>query len=166
MNRRPPQTKPRMEAFDCALNLLAMRDRTRKDIAARLKKKKYSSEEIAAALDKLAEYGYVNDGKFARSYAASRLASGRASRLIRLELLRKGVDRDLAAEVSGEIKQSPSEEVKAALALVGRKLPKNISRDKAATRIAGLLSRRGFSWDAVSAVLKAVLRVSPEETIE
>lgn len=158
--------KPRPEAFDYALKLLALRDRTRKEIAARLEKKKYSPENILAALEKLEEYGYVNDEKFARSYAKSRMASGRALRLARLELIKKGVERELADRVSVELKQTSAEEFKSAQALVRRKMPGKIKGEKALARLAGLLARRGYSWDVVSKILKASGQVSDEEITE
>ncbi|MDI6757649.1 MAG: regulatory protein RecX [Endomicrobiia bacterium] len=155
--------KPRPEAFDYALKLLALRDRTRKEITGRLEKKKYSPEDILAALEKLEEYGYVNDEKFARSYAKSRMASGRALRLARLELIKKGIARELADRVSIGLKQTFAEEFKAAQALVRRKMPRNIRGDNTAARLAGLLARRGYSWDVVSKILKAAGQVSDEE---
>src|SRR3989339_680700 len=60
-------------AFDTCLRLLEFRPRSSRELQDRLKAKKFAPDAIEFALAKLQELGFLNDGKFARQWAATRL---------------------------------------------------------------------------------------------
>ena len=69
MNR----SKAMISAFDVAANYIAFKDRTENEVYNKLKEKGYCSQEIDDAIQKLLEYGYVNDERYALSYIRSNI---------------------------------------------------------------------------------------------
>jgi regulatory protein len=86
-----------VRAMDRALLLLAHRARSEKELHRRLTRLHVPAPAITEALVRLTRLGYIDDAAFARQFARARLLAGGQSRYrIRSELLRRGVDRDLA----------------------------------------------------------------------
>ena len=87
-------------ARDAALRLLAHRARTEHEVRERLARRfpeEVASEVVAA----LRSQGLLDDARFSSQWAESREARNpRSARLIARELLAKGVDGDLADELS------------------------------------------------------------------
>jgi regulatory protein len=79
-------TDPVAEAKDAALRLLAVRARSRGELERRLAQRGFGEAVVAAALDRLAEAGLVDDAAFAAAYAESRAARGADARVIASEL--------------------------------------------------------------------------------
>ena len=93
-----------MSAYQRALKLLARRSHFRRELEAKLAQRGFEEGEVAAALDRLATEGYVDDRATAREFAASRLARGPVGRVkLQADLARKGTDPDLAQEVAAEL---------------------------------------------------------------
>ena len=65
--------------------------KTEKEIRTFLKKKGYLEEVENYVIDKMKDYGYIDDETYAASYAAG-ASKRKGSRLIQLELKQKGVD--------------------------------------------------------------------------
>lgn len=83
-----------------ALRLLSYRDRPCKALRERLSEKGLSEEDINEVIETLTEEGLLDDERFARELAASRIRNRNwGPRKIRLDLVRKGVPRRLAEEV-------------------------------------------------------------------
>jgi regulatory protein len=55
-------------AVNAAIRLLARRSLTCREITERLAQKDYSEEEIAAAIERLLDYGYLDDQKLTRQF--------------------------------------------------------------------------------------------------
>jgi regulatory protein len=91
MARKTPPT-----CIDAAFNMLSRRDYAVKEMAGKLKDKKYSGKEIAEVIDRLKELNYLNDEKFALNKARSRAEFSRwGQKRIEMELKTKGVAEDL-----------------------------------------------------------------------
>ena len=86
------------EALAKAMELLAIRDHFRAELAAKLRRRGFSPAEIAAALDRCEAMGYLDDaraaGRFVEVWAARK---GWGPRRIRAELERRGVAGEIAA---------------------------------------------------------------------
>ena len=91
--RTPGEATPR----DDAIRLLARREYARAELAERLAAKGHAAAEVEACLDALAEAGLQSDARFAESFLRSRLARGQGPVKIRLELERRGVEREVVA---------------------------------------------------------------------
>lgn len=78
--------KPLPAAYDKALGLLARREQSRSELDLRLQRSGYPSDEIDAALRRLAEDGYQDDGRFGEMLVRSRIGQGYGPMRIRAEL--------------------------------------------------------------------------------
>lgn len=147
------------QAKEACLRLLAVRARSRAELAQRLAAKGYSAEVADVALARLAEVGLIDDAAFAEQWVASRHTySGKGRQALAQELRRKGV---AAADVDAALAAvSDDDEQARAAELVRRKLrtmPRNLERDKVLRRLVGMLARRGYPQSTAFAVVKAEL---------
>lgn len=145
------------QAKDASLRLLAVRARSRAELARRLAEKGYSAEVAEAALERLAEVGLIDDADFARQWVRERHGfSGRGKRALAQELRRKGVASEDAEAALDSV--TPDDEYERATELVRRKLrtlPAGLDREKAMRRLVGMLARRGYGHQVAYAVVKA-----------
>ncbi|MGI8642769.1 MAG: regulatory protein RecX [Thermomicrobiales bacterium] len=145
------------KATNAALNLLAMRPRSIREIRDRLRQKDYAPEAIDAAIEKLEGWNYVDDADFARFWVENRVTHRpRGRRLLAQELWQKGIDRETAAEA---LEDSDLDEHQAALDIARSKMRSYAGLERAVVyrRLGGLLGRRGFGYDIVKPVLDEVL---------
>ena len=87
---------------------------------------------------------------------------GLASRALAVELRRKGVAPDTAAEALAEV--DPADEEAAARALVARRMRSMAGLDVTVQtrRLAGMLARKGYPSDMVLRVVREAVREAPE----
>src|SRR5690606_5100154 len=79
----------RLDAIEAALRLLAMHQRSEKDLRDRLRRRGLRAAAVDAAVTRMQELGYLNDAVYARSYVESRQASTpRSRRALAFELSR------------------------------------------------------------------------------
>jgi regulatory protein len=143
--RAERSTDPAELAREICLRQLAVRPRTRTELAAALRRRGIAPEVAAEVLDRYGEVGIVDDRAFAAAWVTSRHhGKGLARRALAGELRRKGVDADVVDEALDEL---PSEtEVETARALVARKLRTERPGRADATfrRLVGMLARKGY----------------------
>src|SRR5207237_4947387 len=77
------------------LRLLARRDHSRRELERKLLRRGHEADEIASALIRLAELGYMDDAAFA-SGLVRRRSSTRGPVALSAELAGKGIERSLA----------------------------------------------------------------------
>ncbi|MCC3329982.1 recombination regulator RecX [Nocardia abscessus] len=147
------------QAKEACLRLLAVRARSRAELAQRLAAKGYSAEVSERALERLADVGLIDDAAFAEQWVHSRHTfSGKGKQALAQELRRKGVTQSDAASALDAITADDEEE--RAGELVRRKLrslPRDLDREKAIRRLVGMLARRGYSQATAYRVVKAEL---------
>ncbi len=147
------------QAKEVCLRLLAVRARSRAELAGRLAAKGYSPDVSERALDRLTEVGLVDDAAFAEQWVHSRHTfSGKGKQALAQELRRKGVAQSDAASALAGI--TVDDEESRAAELVRRKmrsLPRDLDRDKAIRRLVGMLARRGYGQSTAYRVVKAAL---------
>ncbi len=142
------------DPFTRALKYLSYRPRSFKEIFDYLKKKEYPEDQIQKTLEKLKEYAFINDEEFAQQFAISHQRKGKSKLLISMELTQKGISREGARKVLGEIKSdidSASEYIQKRL----RQFERYTFEEKN-KKIAGRLRMRGYNWDTISEVLKKI----------
>ena len=149
---------PYAVARSIALDRIAVRDRTRHELAQALKARNVPPEVAVQVLDRLEEVGLVNDAAFAEAWVGSRQQRRHLSRpALRRELQTKGVDREQIDAALETVDYS--DELAAARELARRRqaaiaeLPFPVRY----RRLAGVLSRRGFGTGIVTQVLREVL---------
>ncbi len=117
--------------------------KTKKQIYTYLKGKGYSDNVVYAVVEKLKEYGYINDGEFAKRYIES-TSSTQGKKLVAFKLMSKGVSKDLIESAYENANVAPRENAKN---LAEKRLKnKEITKESILKTYKYLLSK-GFSFD-------------------
>jgi regulatory protein len=159
-----PPRDPYEQAREICLRQLAVRPRTRAELAQALKKRDVADEVAGVVLDRYDEVGMIDDAAFARAWVTSRHhGRGLASRALAQELRRKGVEAEVAAEALAEL--DPDTEAGTALELAVKKLRTMRGEpDAVFRRLVGMLARKGYSGGvAVRAVKEALAARSADD---
>ncbi|PRY24596.1 regulatory protein [Pseudosporangium ferrugineum] len=161
----PPKSESEV-AREICLRQLAVRPRTRAELAKVLVRKEISEEVIAEVLDRYDEVGIIDDAAFARAWVSSRhQGRGLARRALANELRQRGVD----AEVAGEALETLDEDEEAATAraLVDRKLRTATGTpDQVFRRLVGMLARKGYPAGVAIRAVKDALAARDAEAAE
>ncbi|MBP1760009.1 MAG: hypothetical protein H6Q63_926 [Firmicutes bacterium] len=115
---RLTSSKPRRSAKEVALDCLSRRALTHYELETRLKEKGYESSEINAVLEKLQEWGYLNDQELALMYSKSRLKRY-SRRRVQQDMQNRGLAPQLIEQAMGET-YSKDEEFEQCLVLAER----------------------------------------------
>jgi regulatory protein len=122
------------DAFDVATRALRQADRSRAELEERLAKRGFAEGERSAALDRLVELGWLDDGRTAGLRAAALADRGYGDAYIRADLERRGLP------------------VEAALAALEAERERALRH---ADRGAAWLARRGFDPEVVGSFAAA-----------
>jgi regulatory protein len=144
-------------ATNAAIQFIAYRPRSEREVRDRLRKRDYSDTAIEIAIEKVLGWGYLDDQSFAKLWVENRKEHRpRGERLLAQELRQKGVDRDVIASVLAD---TDLNEHAAALELARKRLPRLASLDEQTRerRLSQYLARRGYGWDVIRPVLEEVL---------
>src|SRR4029077_11191419 len=86
-----------VKVFDRALNMLAFRARSSRELARSLVRKGEEQALVDRAIEKLTEQGLLDDAAFAESFTRSKVLGAKQSRRrVQQELAKKGVARDVS----------------------------------------------------------------------
>ena len=142
-------------AYQKALILINHRQRTSKEISQRLTEKGFSSSQIEGVLLRLERAGLVEDAKYAQMWVENRNSfHPRSQRLMRLELLQKGVaneEIDKALAVSAD-----DAELATQAAMQQIRKYANLEWADFRKKLSAFLLRRGFSYGTVAPVVRSV----------
>ncbi|MDY7086252.1 MAG: regulatory protein RecX, partial [Actinomycetota bacterium] len=153
-------------AREICLRQLAVRPRTRAELAKLLARKEISEEVIAEVLDRYDEVGIIDDAAFARAWVTSRHhGRGLARRALANELRQRGVDAEVASEALETV--DDEDEAATARALVDRKLRTATGPpDAVFRRLVGMLARKGYSAGVAIRAVKDALAERDAEAAE
>lgn len=144
-----------MELLDRLIKFTTIRPRSEFEIKRWLVRKKISGEDCKVALQELKKAGLLSDEAFCRWWIEQRTTfRPKSRRMLILELIKKGVDKELAQHVVGTAIELPDDE-ELARRIVERK-KKTLSRSDPETRekkIVNLLASRGFGWGVIKKVI-------------
>jgi regulatory protein len=152
-------------AREICLQQLAVRPRTRKELATALRRSGIAPEVADEVLDRYDEVGLIDDAAFARAWVTSRHhGRGLARRALAGELRQRGVDGELVGAALEEVDDDT--EAATARALVERKLRMTPAGtpDAVFRRLVGLLARKGYPAGLAVNVVKAALAARDEES--
>ena len=148
-------------AFIAGLRLLSYRDHSSKELVTKLVQKGHKREYSESAVEKLSEYGYVNDERYALYLASSLLErKGMNSNAIRSELLRKGISREISDNVVESLDIDP---VLRIIDLLNTKYSRKISDEKGVKRTVASLQRLGYKWSDINTAFRR-LEIETEDT--
>lgn len=139
--------------FTKALKFISLRPRSEREIKNWLLRKKVEANISKFVLKKLKSLDLINDLEFAKWWIEQRITfSPRGKRLIKLELLRKGVKRELIKEAFSFFDFDEKRLIKKLLVKKGFKKTGNDLKNK--KRLFSFLLRKGFGQDVIKDVLK------------
>ena len=161
----PPRDEGEL-AREICLRQLAVRPRTRAELAGALSRRGISAEVAAEVLDRYDDVGIIDDAAFAREWVASRhRGRGLARRALANELRQRGVDPDTAGEALDDL--DPQTEAETARALVERKLRSSSGPpDAVFRRLVGMLARKGYPPGVAIGAVKDALAAQSAEAAE
>lgn len=173
--RSEPETAPldpakaRARVFQRAAKLLAAKQRSVEELREKLSTTRGATKAMVdEAIERLREYGYLDDAKFAQSYASLRLRErpiGR--RRLQRDLWMKKVDKQTVETALDEVFESSPEEE-----LIDRAIAKRIRlRGKPKTRedakkLFDHLLRQGFEFELVGEKVRALAKQDESATDE
>ncbi|WDE10902.1 regulatory protein RecX [Thalassomonas haliotis] len=140
------------EILHSAVNFLARREHSEKELVNKLKSKEYAPDEISVVIEHLIAKDYLSDQRFADSVFRYRLSRGFGWRYIQNELQQKGVSAALIKALGQE--QETDWYHQAELAYNKRFALKEIKDQKDKAKRIRFLQYRGFSIDEIMAVLQ------------
>ncbi len=138
-------------ALDKALTHITVSMKTEKEIRDFLKRKGYLQDVIDFVVEKMKEYGFLDDALYAKQYTEY-AGKKKGARLIALELKRRGVDDETARSAVSELGDN-TESAKRVLEKYMRS--KQVNKDTLRKAYSHLISK-GFDYDTARAALKSL----------
>lgn len=152
----------RTVVLDKALDLLAVRARSGRDLRLRLRRAGAPDAEITWAIDRLVRQGLLDDAAYARQVARTKVLGGGVSRRrVVTELRRRGVSAETADEaIDDTLNEVDLDEEGAALQAAQKRIRalSSLEPAKQRQRLYAYLARRGFESDVVRRVIASVMR--------
>lgn len=143
------------KAKSSAFRLLSYRIRSCKEMSDKLKSKGFSQDAINAVIRDLKRIDYLNDYKFAKEFIESRLIHNpKGKKLLRYELLKKGIEKTIIDELLQE--QMPERKEETIAQTLAEKIwhrKKNIEINKRKAQVYNYLIRRGFTASCAMKIL-------------
>ena len=136
------------EIKDRAFRILEMRDHSAYELKSKLIQKGEAPDETEECVAWLEEMGVIDDGRYAAAVVRRYVAKGYGAGRVRMELSRRGIDRELWDDAFEEM----PEEKEALDKMVQAKL-QTLPDRKELKKFTDKLLRRGFSWDEIKEAL-------------
>lgn len=145
------------DAYESALTSLDASARTASEIDRSLRMKGFVAPVAEAVVERLKENGLIDDQRLAARLAETQLTKPVGLYAMKRKLRAKGISDEDAAEA---LESFDDDQQRAAAIQAARKLLRryeNLPVRECRGKLSQALARRGFSWDAVSAAVEAVL---------
>jgi regulatory protein len=150
----------RTTVLDKALDLLAIRARSGRDLRVRLRRAGAPDSDITWTIDRLVRQGLLDDASYARQVARAKVLGGGVSRRkVVNDLRRRGVSADIADHaIDATLREVDLDEEGAALQAAQKRMRSLSSLEpaKQRQRLYAYLARRGFGGDIVRRVIASV----------
>jgi len=142
-------------ARNAALRVLTRRMRTNREIEDELDSRGFSSQVVSRVTDRLRSVGLINDSEYAGAFLRTSLKlRPRSYRVLRAELIKKGVSPEVAnSAIRESLKSVPEVDVARKLfAKASRRYEKLPQRERK-RKLFSFLGRRGFSLETIAELL-------------
>ena len=143
-----------VKAKSDALRLLSFKPRSVEEMRERLRLKRYGPAVIDSVIESLKRQGLLDDAKFAKLFAHSRIytrPSGR--RQLEFDLKKKGLSRDLITATLETFRDTDERQMARDLVLTRFRKMTGVQAGKKKARLFGFLKRRGFGNGIIFSVL-------------
>ena len=138
-----------MELLDRLIRFATIRPRTEFEIKRWFARKKVNEKDAAIATKELKAINLIDDEAFAKWWVDQRVTfRPKASRLLVLEIVKKGVDKELAQEI---VSESNLNDESMAFQLVEKKKKswERLSPEERKKKTVTFLQLRGFKWEVI-----------------
>ena len=153
----------RKDVHERALGLLAVRQRSRREIQIRLERAGFEPDEVGGELDRLQQVGLIDDEAFARAVAEHSFTTKKEGRrVVAGRLMRAGITPETADAVLDAVVGTEDERADALAATKAAKLS-GLQPDDAYRRLYGMLARRGYAPDVAGRAARRALAVEAFE---
>jgi regulatory protein len=146
--------------YNSALKYLGMRPRSEKEVRDNLTKKKSPPDVIERVIAKLTEQKFLNDEEFTRWWIEQRTrVTPRSMRLIRLELMQKGISKEIIESAISN-QQSVVGDKETARRIIEKRIDKmkGLKREEVYQKLGGYLARKGYNWDIIKNTIDELWR--------
>lgn len=135
------------KCYNCSLRYLAVRPRSIHEVREYLTYRKgYSDEEANEAISKLSSHKYLDDNDFAELWVKNRLnLAPRPLSVIKMELLKKGVDKNIIEDCLSQI--DAETELDSVCELASKLYRQVKYQDK--QKLTEFLARRGYNYGLI-----------------
>ena len=133
-----------------ALWYLSRGDLSEKSLFEKLVRGGFSETASRDAVERMKELGLVNDYMYAKRLADYLSNTGISNREIQFKLTQKGIDRDIARELS----KSENDEIDKIKYLIEHKYKNKLDGESNIQKVFAALVRKGFSYSDVKAALR------------
>ncbi|MBQ3006812.1 MAG: regulatory protein RecX [Clostridia bacterium] len=141
-------------AFLAGLRLLSYHDQSEREMLNKLVQKGHKREYAFVACEKLKEYGYINDQRYAENLAEKLIRTkGMSVKGIKYELLGKGISREIADNVAESLDFDPILRI---IELLNTKYARYLSDEKGIRKTVASLQRLGYNWSDIKSALRSV----------
>lgn len=145
------------KALEYALKLLGKKDYTEAELKLKLQVREFDEEEAEAALLFLKQKKFIDDIRYAVMYR--KVHSSRGDIRIKYELIKRGVDSQIIADLLSDRKQldqvGSAKEI--AEAWIKKKKAKYPDKYKLKANTIAKLSRQGFPYDIICQALEGLI---------
>ena len=135
-----------------ALHLLERQDRTKKNLLEKLLDGGYPVEAAEAAVSHAEQYHYIDDERYARQYVVYH-KSGKSHRRLRMDLLHRGIDRNLADRILEEAYDTDETALIRSL-MEKRRFDRHTSDRKERAKMFRYLAYRGFDSRVIGEAMR------------
>ncbi len=141
-------------AFIAGLRLLSYHDQSEREMINKLTQKGHKREYAENAVEKLCEYGYVNDERYAENLAEKLVRTkGMSIKGIRSELYKKGISREICDKIAEGLDIDP---ILSIIDLLNTKYSRYLSDEKGIRKTVAALQRLGYGWSDIKTALSRV----------
>ena len=143
-------------ALHLSLRSLAQRPRSEAEIRQKLSQKQFSKRATDGAVARLSELGLIDDRRFAEQWVEERLRlRPRGRRMLRQELLAKGIASELVEEVLA--RDLAEEQHAVAIAEKAMRRMRSLDPGVARRRLAAMLARRGYGYEVAGYAIRRAM---------
>lgn len=145
-------TQSKSKSYNFAIRYLAIRPRSIKEVREYLViRKGFSEPDANYTIDKLLKENYLNDLEFAQLWVRNRLLlSHKSLKIIRLELIKKGIDSSTIESVISDI--GIDEQLNILKDLIEKKIRQSRYQDK--QKLTEYLSRQGYAYGLIKQAME------------
>jgi regulatory protein len=138
-------------AFNRGIYYISKVMHSKKQVEDYLVKKGYEQPAVDYALNKMSEYGYIDDESYARMIMSHQINVKHAgSFAAKAELRKKGIPDDITESILAEYDDdSQFENAKIQYEKLARKYSSELDESKRKQKIAQAMARRGFDWETI-----------------